>query len=1232
MGCDIKQKNNARVSALECVIDGKNIIHIANLGNYQMMRKLLDEAPRKINNRDADGWSALHWCCANGWRDCAQLLLERGIKTTFLDKQGRSVYHLAARFGHSDLLKMLIDSDPPKASIEINRQTARSLWTPLHFACFHNHIDTAAVLIEHGANAKLENSDHRVAMHYLYDENHKVCTSKLYNNVHLSIKENNLTWGNTKYLLRQRGSCFILQIHTYFSVRCNYFQIFLRDLIEVVNKSRSKLAQLQGLRLSDIDKPVPGSQPRGAREQIAYLHSLAQSRRPPAYLQEEFTKGLREDLARQRKAKESQLKDALEVLHEGAAVHVAVASTAIKASRGHVGDGRANEHNVRRAVSALAAGAVADQNVDIVDERKEFEHTQRRAYFDGVIPDIRREGQDVFQGEIEGAGEDRVDHDERRTRHDSRRQQQRQQQQQQQLNIGNAHRKGNGRNGNSAVYHHNELVDDIPEDAPAGAPEEVPEEVAVASELPADEIEDLLRDMELHDKTAERFKGMRTTLERDEFPNEPLCIDRVTQGATVAHGSSGVHTSNTAADNSSADIWHERIDPNGSGQTRSEDVRTGRDHATGTAPRPQSSNGNRDNKGDQSVVRTLFASELDDTIDLGAPHPAPIAPLEKQAEERSGALQDGELPNLATVVGDGLHDEEALQSTFNHLTAAANGTDAVVDTIGTADDVTNGELHSRAPDTPSKDQKSLDVSQTETPTTKQLMDYRKRQQWMYEQQQRVDEQHKAEMERLLRECEEDQQQRLVSNAQTQQQDGEQSKNKRKRQLKIKKKAVNEGAIDGDRVVLQVDDQRAADREHVDGDATSANPTDTAMDGVHAVTNTAVLDETVRAGDMDTVTAAVERAMQKQQARRERQFKKRLAQEQQQIRDAAILREIEDQIVQEILANVDEDILLRIAYSGDDEKEKHGTGTRATSHSVDPSRPNRPISAGARRRALEGTRLSREDAVNNLPEQAFKMGLYRHDDAYIYRQPDEPGKDMKAGKTSPRAAATLLKTSPRNPSGNMPQFVPTPPTSSMPSRLASSNKNRQSSSASVSGKDTASVTSTTSAPAVRSNTDKRDDMAKRTATVTFNDVVTAAPQESKVMAKSQRPRSRSKDMDSGKKSTASTTAITLSTRAKGDAVSSSLVVAPTPTSPLDLWLRELKLDDYVEVLHEEGFRLIDDFEGLSKEDCDRYFGSMMRTGDLLRLVKAISKISPEVTQRYELLARDGMTKEREEEGN
>lgn len=100
---------------------------------------------------DPVGRTALHLAAWFGHNDIVKLLLAKGSKPDVLDNSGRTALHLAAWFGNVPALQELIGKGAP-----LNVQD-KSGNTALHLACQNNHKEVVTILLNAGANTKLKN-------------------------------------------------------------------------------------------------------------------------------------------------------------------------------------------------------------------------------------------------------------------------------------------------------------------------------------------------------------------------------------------------------------------------------------------------------------------------------------------------------------------------------------------------------------------------------------------------------------------------------------------------------------------------------------------------------------------------------------------------------------------------------------------------------------------------------------------------------------------------------------------------------------------------------------------------------------------------------------------------------------------------------------------------------------------------------------------------------------------
>ncbi|XP_075093907.1 protein VAPYRIN-LIKE-like [Nicotiana tabacum] len=151
----------------------------AKNGNSHCISALI-EAGADVNRRDSDGNSVMSLAVKSGNLDSVQVLIESGytidssvdrflhdaaatdrvdlmeilclghadIDLNSVDSQGRTALHIAAIYGHVEVLQFLVSvgSDPDMLDSQG--------WTPLHFAAHYGHVEAVDFLVNHSSFAK----------------------------------------------------------------------------------------------------------------------------------------------------------------------------------------------------------------------------------------------------------------------------------------------------------------------------------------------------------------------------------------------------------------------------------------------------------------------------------------------------------------------------------------------------------------------------------------------------------------------------------------------------------------------------------------------------------------------------------------------------------------------------------------------------------------------------------------------------------------------------------------------------------------------------------------------------------------------------------------------------------------------------------------------------------------------------------------------------------------------
>lgn len=87
-----------------------------------------------------------------------KLLVDAGVDINWQDSVGETALHIAARFGHDECARILIEgTDEQKAELDAVEKNFN--WTPLHIAAVDGHLSVAKLLVEAGADVdKLDSS------------------------------------------------------------------------------------------------------------------------------------------------------------------------------------------------------------------------------------------------------------------------------------------------------------------------------------------------------------------------------------------------------------------------------------------------------------------------------------------------------------------------------------------------------------------------------------------------------------------------------------------------------------------------------------------------------------------------------------------------------------------------------------------------------------------------------------------------------------------------------------------------------------------------------------------------------------------------------------------------------------------------------------------------------------------------------------------------------------------
>ncbi|VDO98664.1 unnamed protein product [Heligmosomoides polygyrus] len=103
-------------------------LRLAEDGNLDILKCMLEEKPELLLHSDADGYTALHRAAYNNHLEVVSYLLDSGANAEARTKQGWTPLHSAANWGNYEIIGRLISH-----GADVNARSEGSV-TPLHLA------------------------------------------------------------------------------------------------------------------------------------------------------------------------------------------------------------------------------------------------------------------------------------------------------------------------------------------------------------------------------------------------------------------------------------------------------------------------------------------------------------------------------------------------------------------------------------------------------------------------------------------------------------------------------------------------------------------------------------------------------------------------------------------------------------------------------------------------------------------------------------------------------------------------------------------------------------------------------------------------------------------------------------------------------------------------------------------------------------------------------------------
>ncbi|UCF99096.1 MAG: ankyrin repeat domain-containing protein, partial [Spirochaetaceae bacterium] len=161
------------------------LIQFSLAGDFKSIDKLLGEGV-DINQRNADGYTALYKVVETGTVDSAHELIKRGADVNLATHHG-TILHTAVMRGECNIVKVLLESGANAHALDAATET------PLHLAASRDNREITTLLIKYGANIDYQNHYGKFPLQLAaFEGNMDIVELLLANGADLSLKDK---WG-----------------------------------------------------------------------------------------------------------------------------------------------------------------------------------------------------------------------------------------------------------------------------------------------------------------------------------------------------------------------------------------------------------------------------------------------------------------------------------------------------------------------------------------------------------------------------------------------------------------------------------------------------------------------------------------------------------------------------------------------------------------------------------------------------------------------------------------------------------------------------------------------------------------------------------------------------------------------------------------------------------------------------------------------------------------------------
>jgi len=110
-------------------------------------------------------WACIHDAATRGDLADVKRHLQRGADVNATDIAFHTPLHYAAREGHTEIVKLLINSGADMNVVVRRTSFTRHGFTPLHYAAYEGHLDVVKLLVEAGADVNARDYSNFTPLH-----------------------------------------------------------------------------------------------------------------------------------------------------------------------------------------------------------------------------------------------------------------------------------------------------------------------------------------------------------------------------------------------------------------------------------------------------------------------------------------------------------------------------------------------------------------------------------------------------------------------------------------------------------------------------------------------------------------------------------------------------------------------------------------------------------------------------------------------------------------------------------------------------------------------------------------------------------------------------------------------------------------------------------------------------------------------------------------------------------